>query len=103
MFWVCECETQTKYCTFSMPLLPSSALPPQTPFARRTPASRATAIDCGMLAALDAKEGPPKRYMVEEAVQKKQAHRLAECSFKTRLETGKFKPGCLSEKVKHDT
>lgn len=54
-----------------------------------------------MLAALEAKEGPPKGYMVEEAVQKKQANRLAECSFKTKLETGKFKPGCLSEKVRN--
>lgn len=75
---------------------------PVTPFVRRTPASRATAVDCGMLASLEAKEGPPKGYMVEEAVQKKQAIRLAECSFKTQLETGKFKPGCLSEKVKND-
>lgn len=61
--------------------------------------SRATAIDCGMLAALEAKEGPPKSYMAEEAVQKRQARRLAECSFKTKLETSKFTPGCLSEKV----
>lgn len=38
--------------------------------------------------------------MAEEAVQKKHARRLAECSFKTKLETGKFAPGCLSEKVK---
>lgn len=66
-------------------------------------ASRATAIDCGMLAALEAREGPPKGYMADEAVQKKQAGRLAECSFKTKLETGKFRPGCLSEKVKHQT
>lgn len=61
---------------------------------------RATAIDCGMLTALEAKEGPPKAYMAEEAVQKKKARRLAECSFKTKLETGKFAPGCLSDKVK---
>lgn len=67
-------------------------------------ANRATAIDCGMLAATEAKEGPPKDYMAEEAVQKKQARRLAECSFMTKLETGKFTPGCLSEKVmKHQT
>lgn len=52
-----------------------------------------------MLAAMEAKEGPPKGYMAEEAVQKKQARRLAECSFKTKLDTGKFSPGCLSEKV----
>eukprot|EP00752_Nemacystus_decipiens_P001493 g1467.t1 len=61
---------------------------------------RATAIDCGMLTAMEAKDGPPKGYMANEAVQKKQAGRLAECSFKTKLETGKFTPGCLSEKVK---
>lgn len=72
-------------------------------FLHAATASRAAAIDCGMLAAMEAKEGPPKGYMAEEAVQKKQARRLAECSFKTKLETGKFAPGCLSEKVKHQT
>lgn len=53
-----------------------------------------------MLTALESKDGPPKGYMAEEAVQKKQARRLAESSFKTKLETGKFSPGGLSEKVK---
>eukprot|EP00904_Undaria_pinnatifida_P011854 jgi/Undpi1/779/HiC_scaffold_10.g04243.m1 len=61
---------------------------------------RMTAVDCGLLAALESKEGPPKGYMVEAAVAKKKADRLAESSFKTTLETGKFKPGCLSEKAK---
>ena len=38
--------------------------------------------------------------MVKEAVEKKQKLRLTESSFKTSLETGKFRPGCLSEKVR---
>lgn len=64
-----------------------------------TPTSRAKAIDCGLLAAMEAKEGPPKGYMAEETVQKMQTRRLTECSFKTQLGTGKFKEGCLSEQV----
>ncbi|CAM9681411.1 unnamed protein product, partial [Hapterophycus canaliculatus] len=62
------------------------------------PESRATAIDCSMLGDMEVKEGPPKGYMAKETVQKMRERRIAECSFKTKLETGKFKPGCLSEK-----
>lgn len=62
--------------------------------------NRATAIDCGVLAGLEFKDGPPKGYMVKEAVENKKTLRLAESSFKTRLETGKFKAGCLSERVR---
>lgn len=61
---------------------------------------RATAIDCAMLAGLEFKDGPPKSYMVKEAVENKKTLRLAESSFKTMLETGKFKAGCLSERVR---
>lgn len=60
---------------------------------------RVTAIDCGKLTGLEATEGPPKEYMVPKAVLSKQTKRLAESSFKTTLDTGKFKPGCLSEKA----
>eukprot|EP00903_Cladosiphon_okamuranus_P012305 g11537.t1 len=82
-------ETDTTLATLA-PIIKSGGVVPE----------RVTAIDCGMLAATEAKEGPPKGYMADEAVQKKEARRLAECSFKTKLETGKFTPGCLSEKVK---
>ncbi|CAB1114142.1 unnamed protein product [Ectocarpus sp. CCAP 1310/34] len=64
---------------------------------------RARAIDCGLLAAMEAKEGPPKGYMAEETVQKMQTRRLTECSFKTQLGTGKFKEGCLSEQAEMST
>ncbi|CAM9492519.1 unnamed protein product [Scytosiphon promiscuus] len=64
------------------------------------PESRATAIDCSMLGDMEVKEGPPKGYMAKETVQKMRERRIAECSFKTKLETGKFKPASLSEKVK---
>lgn len=93
----------TKNILFRPPLPTFSPLSSRTPFLHAATVSRATAVDCGMLAALEAKEGPPKDYMAEEAVQKKQTRRLAECSFKTKLETGKFRAGCLSEKVKHET
>lgn len=63
---------------------------------------RVTAIDCGKLTELEAKEGPPKDYMVAQAVLAREAKRLAASSFKTTLETGKFKPGCLSEKASRD-
>lgn len=63
-------------------------------------ARRVTAIDCGMVTGLEVKEGRPKAYMAQEAVQSKQAKRLEASSFKTKLDTGKFKPGCLSEKVR---
>lgn len=53
-----------------------------------------------MLTELEASQGPPKDYMAQEAVEAKHARRLAESSFKTKLETGKFKPGCLSQKVR---
>lgn len=39
--------------------------------------------------------------MADEAIAAKRARRLAESSVKTRLETGKFDPGFLSEKVGH--
>lgn len=53
-----------------------------------------------MLAGLEFKDGPPKGYMVKEAVENKKTLRLAESSFKTMLNTGKFKAGCLSERVR---
>eukprot|EP00904_Undaria_pinnatifida_P011866 jgi/Undpi1/780/HiC_scaffold_10.g04244.m1 len=82
-------EADTTLTTLAPIIKSGGAVPP-----------RMTAVDCGLLAALESKEGPPKGYMVEAAVAKKKADRLAESSFKTTLETGKFKPGCLSEKAK---
>lgn len=87
-------NTFLRYLSYSSPRI-------LNPFLRAATTNRAVAIDCGMLAAMEAKEGPPKGYMADEAVQKKQTRRLAECSFKTKLETGKFTSGCLSEKVNH--
>lgn len=87
-------NTFLRYLSYSSPRI-------LNPLLRAATTNRAVAIDCGMLAAMEAKEGPPKGYMADEAVQKKQTRRLAECSFKTKLETGNFTPGCLSEKVNH--
>lgn len=60
---------------------------------------RATAIDCGMLAEEEAKDGPPKGYMADQAIEAKRLRRLAQCSQKARVDTGTFKPGSLSERV----
>lgn len=38
--------------------------------------------------------------MADQAVEAKRLRRLAECSYKAKLDTGKFKPGSLSERVR---
>lgn len=54
-----------------------------------------------MLAAEEAKDGPPKGYMAEQAVEARRVRRLSQCSHRARIDTGTFKDGSLSERVRN--